>query len=202
MKDMKKAIIILALAVFGGTALFAQNVWTVNYDIGLPLGSMADYISKPSFRGFSINGNTYITDNISVGGTMHWNAYYEKYPRDTYELPEGAVTSTIWAKMYIMPLLANIRYNFMPEGTVRPYVGLGTGAYYIQQETQVGIYDENRNNWRFGLTPEAGLYVPFGLSDFGLHARIGYNQVFYHVDPVGNNLGNLTISIGAAFFSW
>jgi hypothetical protein len=102
MKDMKKAIIIFALAVFSGTALFAQNVWTVNYDIGLPLGSMADYISKPSFRGFSINGNTYVTDNLSVGGTMHWNAYYEKYPRDTYELPDGAVTSTVWAKMYIM----------------------------------------------------------------------------------------------------
>ena len=31
---MKKAIIILALAVFSGTAAFAQNIWTINYDVG------------------------------------------------------------------------------------------------------------------------------------------------------------------------
>jgi outer membrane protein W len=199
---MKKAIIILALAAVSGTAAVAQNVWTVNYEIGLPLGSMSDYVSKTSFRGFSINGNTYVSDNISVGGSMSWSAYYEKYPRDTYQLPEGAITSTVWAKMYIMPLLVNIRYNFMPEGTVRPYVGLGTGVYYIQQETEVGLYTDQRNNWRFGLVPEAGLYYPFGLSDFGLHARVGYNQVFYHVDPIGSSLGNLTFSIGIALFSW
>jgi hypothetical protein len=45
---MKKAIIILALAVFGGTALFAQNVWTVNYAVGIPLGEMSNYVSKTS----------------------------------------------------------------------------------------------------------------------------------------------------------
>ncbi len=99
---------------------------------------MTDYVSKTSWRGFSINGQSYITDKVTLGGTMQWNAFYEKYPRDTYELPDGAVTSTVWAKMYVMPLLVNARYNFKPEGTFRPYVGLGTGAYYIQQETQVG----------------------------------------------------------------
>ena len=202
MNVMKKAIILLAVAALSGSAALAQNVWTVNYEIGIPLGSMSDYVSKASFRGFSVNGNTYISDNITVGGTMHWSAYYEKYPRNTYELADGAITSTVWAKAYIMPLLANIRYNFLPEGTIRPYVGLGTGAYYIQQETQIGLYVDNRNNWRWGLTPEVGLYYPFGLSDFGLHARVGYNHVFYNVEPIGSSLSNLTVSIGLSLFSW
>ncbi len=26
------------MAVFGGTAAFAQNIWTVNYEVGIPLG--------------------------------------------------------------------------------------------------------------------------------------------------------------------
>jgi outer membrane protein W len=199
---MKKAIIIVTLAVIVGSASFAQNVWTVNYDIGIPLGSMTDYVSKASFRGFSVNGNTYITDKITVGGTIHWSAYYEKYPRDTYELPDGAITSTVWAKAYTMPLLVNVRYNFKPEGTIRPYVGLATGAYYIQQETQIGLFTDKRDNWRWGLTPEVGLYYPFGLSDFGLHARVGYNHVFYNVDPIGTTLSNLTISVGVSLFSW
>ena len=78
---MKKAIIILALAVFGGTATFAQNVWTVNYEVGIPLGGMTDYISKTSWRGFSVNGQSYITDKVTLGGTFQWNAFYEKYGR-------------------------------------------------------------------------------------------------------------------------
>jgi opacity protein-like surface antigen len=199
---MKKAIIILALVVFSGTAAFAQNIWTINYDIGIPLGGMTDYISKTSWRGFSINGQSYITDKMTLGGTFQWSAFYEKYPRNTYELPDGAVTSTVWSKMYVMPLLVNARYNFKPEGTFRPYVGLGTGAYYIQQETQVGLYLDSPKNWRFGLAPELGLYYPFGMSDLALHARVAYNHVFYNVDPVGSSLGFLDISIGLAFFSW
>jgi hypothetical protein len=126
---MKKAIIILAFAVFGGTIALSQNIWTVNYDIGIPLGGMTDYTSKTSFRGFSVNGNSYISDKVTLGGTFQWNAFYEKYPRDTYQLPDGAINSTVWAKLYVMPLLVNARYNFKPEGTFRPYVGLGTEAY-------------------------------------------------------------------------
>ena len=200
---MKKAIIILALAVLGGTSAFSQNVWTINYDIGLPLGAMTDYISKTSFRGFSINGNAYVTDKVSLGGTFQWNTFYEKYTRDTYELADGAITSTVWAKMYTMPLLFNARYNFKPEGTIRPYVGLGTGAYYIQQESQVGMFIENLKNWRFGLAPEAGLYYPLGMSDLGLHAKVTYNYVFYNnVRPINNDLGYLNFSIGLSFHSW
>ena len=199
---MKKATIILALAIISGTAAYSQNVWTVNYEIGLPLGEMTDYISESSFRGFSINGNSYITDKVTAGGSMQWHAFYEKYPRNTYELPDGAVTSTVWAKMYVMPLLVNVRYNFKPEGTFRPYLGLGTGAYYIQQETQVGMYVDQKNNWRFGLTPELGLYYPFGLSDLALHVRVAYNNIFYNVDPIGSTLGFMDFSIGLAFFSW
>lgn len=199
---MKKAIIILALAVFSGTAAFSQNIWTVNWDIGIPLGGMTDYISKTSLRGFSVNGQSYVTDKVTLGGTMQWNSFYEKYTRDTYTQPDGAITSTVWAKLYVMPLLVNARYNFKPEGTFRPYVGLGTGVYYIQQETQVGMYTDNRNNWRFGLNPELGLYYPFGMSDMALHVRVAYNQVFYNVEPIGSSLGFLDFSIGLAFFSW
>jgi outer membrane protein W len=199
---MKKAIIIITLAVIGGTTLSAQNIWTVNYTVGIPLGEMKDYISEISWRGFSVNGNTYITDKVTIGGTMQWHAFYEKYPRNTYELQDGAITSTVWAKMYAMPLLLNAQYNFKPEGTIRPYVGLGLGPYYIQQETQVGIFTDNRNNWRFGLAPEIGLYYPFGLSDLALHVRVAYNQVFYNVDPIGSNLGFPDVSVGLAFFSW
>jgi outer membrane protein len=199
---MRKAIIIIVLAVFSGTAGFAQNIWTINYDIGIPMGEMGDFISKTSWRGFSINGQSYISDKITLGGTFQWSAFYEKYPRNTYELPDGAVTSTVWSKMYVMPLLVNARYNFKPEGTFRPYVGLGTGAYYIEQETQVGLYVDSPKNWRFGLAPELGLYYPFGMSDLALHVKVAYNHVFYNVDPIGSNLGFLDISIGLAFFSW
>jgi len=198
---MKKIYITLILAIFGISGAFSKAFWTINYDMGVPMGAFSDYISKSSFRGFSINGNKYINDNITLGGTYSWSAYREHLPRNTYELDDGALTSEIWKKMYINTFLFNARYMFKPEASLQPYVGLGMGAYHVEQNTQAGRYISIPKNWKFGLAPEVGLFVPIGVSDWGLNVKATYNAIFYNVEDI-NTLTNLQFSVGVGIYSW
>ncbi len=198
---MKKIYITFLIALFGISSGFSQAFWTVNYDIGVPLGDFSDFISKASFRGFSVNGNAYLTDNVTLGGTFHWSGYYEHFDRTTYPLDDGAVTSEVWKKMYFAPITFNARYIIKPPGAVQPYVGLGMGAYFVEQSTQAGRYITNPKNWKFGLSPDAGVYIPFGISDWGLNIKATYNAIFYNVADI-NTLSYLYFSVGIGVYSW
>jgi opacity protein-like surface antigen len=198
---MKKIYIALFIILFGASSGFSQAFWTVSYDIGLPVGEFADFIPKASFRGFSINGNGYLTDNITLGGTFHWSGYYEHLDRDTYQLEDGALTSEIWKKTYFSVFTFNARYMFKPEGSISPYVGLGMGPYHVEQSTQAGAYISTSKNWKFGLTPDAGVFLPFGGSDWGLNVRATYNAVFYNLNDI-NTLSYFHFSVGVGWYAW
>ena len=158
-------------------------------------------MGKSSFRGFSVNGNGYLTDNITLGGTFHWSGYYEHLNRDTYPVENGDLTSEIWKKVYFAPLTFNARYMIKPEGPIRPYVGLGMGAYHVEQSIQAGSYQKTHKNWKFGLAPDAGVFIPFGVNDWGLNIKATYNAIFYNVADI-NTLQNLSFSIGLGFYAW
>jgi outer membrane protein W len=198
---MKRLYIAFVIIIFGATSAFSQAFWTVSYDIGLPMGEFADFIGKPSFRGFTVNGNGYLTDNITLGGTFHWSGYYEHLDRDTYPVDQGHLTSEIWKKAYFVPLTFNARYMFKPEASVQPYLGLGLGAYHVEQSTQAGLYQSTQKNWKFGLAPDAGVYFPFGVSDWGLTVKATYNAIFYNVADI-NTLSYIYFSVGIGIYAW
>jgi len=66
---MKKLYITLVVVLMGASSAFSQAFWTVSYDIGVPIGEFGKFMGEPSFRGFSVNGNGYLTDNITLGRT-------------------------------------------------------------------------------------------------------------------------------------
>lgn len=198
---MKKLYITLVVVLMGASSAFSQAFWTVSYDIGVPIGEFGKFMGEPSFRGFSVNGNGYLTDNITLGGTFHWSGFYEHLDRDTYQLDDGALTSEIWKKAYFSTLTFNARYMFKPEGAIQPYVGLGMGGYHVEQSTQAGKYISTSKNWKFGLTPDAGVYFPFGVSDWGLNVKATYNAIFYNVNDI-NTLSYLYFSVGVGIYAW
>ncbi|HEC42649.1 MAG TPA: hypothetical protein ENI20_07465 [Bacteroides sp.] len=199
---MKKIYIAIIVAMFGVTSAWSQAFWTVNYDMGVPLGDFSEYIGEPSWRGFSINGNGYLTDNILLGGSYHWSGFYEHNQRDTYQRDNGALTSEVWKKMYFSNFLFNASYMFIPEGKFQPYLGIGMGAYHVEQNTQAGRYATVSKNWKFGFSPQAGLYMPFGgFNDWGINVKATYNSIFYNVGDI-NTLSYLSVSVGIGFYAW
>jgi outer membrane protein len=177
MKKNKIILTIVFLATFS-ISTFAQGggAWNFTYNMGFPIGETNDFISKPSFRGFLIEGRGFVTNNFAVGGSGGWQVFYENFGWVTEDISE---TATIhgYNRKYInaVPLMATGHFYFFPAN-LQPYVGLGVGTYYIETRNYMGIYYVEEDAWHFGLAPEVGLSIPFGNnSNAGLTVNVKYN---------------------------
>ncbi len=77
---MKKILTITA-CLFFSVAVFGQykgGLWSYTYDMSFGLGETSDFIGAASFRGFSLAGSGFVTDQISLGGSFGWHTFYEK----------------------------------------------------------------------------------------------------------------------------
>jgi len=197
MKNIKYILagFILMMAI-GANAQMVEYYSSVNYSMGISMGSTADYISKPSFRGFSFEFGRFVNDDLSVGFLVSWQVFNESFDRQTYELENNLLLN---GKRYnyinAFPLMAAGRYYLMPGGAVRPYVGAGIGAYIINKTTDFGLYRDQNKNWHFGLYPEVGLTAQMGTETFfNLGAKL--NQAF---KSGGDSHTWITIQAGVTF---
>ena len=196
---MKRYIYIIALVIMASTSAFAQGLFSVTYDIGLPMGSTTDFIGAPSFRGFGIEGRAFITDNLTYGGSFNWAVFYEEFgPQEWTD--EEQETRTAYGKQYryinSFPLMATMHYYFGEWDETRIYAGGGIGAQKIDQRTDVGIYTINSNKWRFGLAPEVGVLIPVNFnSSINVAVRYQYAVKAGDADAVSY----LNFKIGLAF---
>jgi outer membrane protein W len=72
----------------------------------------------------------------------------------------------------VFPLLLDARYFIRLQREMRPFVGLGIGAYIITQRLDIGLSSYSTTEWHFGLAPEAGLLFPLGSgTDFTVSVR-------------------------------
>jgi outer membrane protein W len=76
-----------------------------------------------------------------------------------------------------------------PRSGLRPYIGLGAGAYYIKQRLEIGVMMLEVDNWHFGLMPEVGVLIPTESVIFIIRAK--YNYAF----SAGKSIGKDAIDI-------
>jgi len=193
---MKKSIIIIAFLVVS-SGVFAQGMFSISYDIGLPLGNTSDFIGAPSFRGFGVEARGFLTDNLSYGGSFSWAVFYEEKGPQVWEVDE---TGTAYGKQYryinSFPLMATLHYYFGEWDETRLYAGGGIGAQKIDERTDIGLYTTNNNNWRFGVAPEVGILIPINFnSSINLAAKYQYALKSGDNDAVSY----LNFKIGFAF---
>jgi hypothetical protein len=175
-----------------------KMVWTFDYSMGFGTGELKDFISDASFRGFYMDGRGFINDNISIGGGIGWNVFYQDHPRATYEFDGGAITGQRWDYFFVMPLLVNAHYYFTHQGQIQPRVGISTGGYYTEREVQIGNLYVQDHLWKYGITPEVEVYLPFGISDWGLNLSAKYNFLFYNDDKM--DMSNyFSLNVGFTF---
>jgi hypothetical protein len=188
-----KKIIIIAVAFFtfstgaaysqmGGQ--FLQNgVFSFSYTMAFSTGDLKTWLPENSFRGFDFEYTQLVTDNLAVGGHVGFQGFYKKYPRDTYEFPSGAITTTIFKTFYTIPMHGIVTYYFMPDGFVQPFASFLIGVNYNERDLQFGQFIVEDQSWNFSIAPEVGLIVPFGeLSPWGLNVRARYLYNIYNRD--------------------
>lgn len=194
-----KKIIILSLIILAttGTA-FSQTIFSIAYEPSTPLGDMKNFISPTTLRGLSASADWYLNKRLTVGGTLQWTGFYEKDERYTWNFEDGAVTATAWKEFYLISILANVKYYFNDDdgSLFAPYVGLGVGTMYVDQNAQVGTYELDDKSWKFAIAPEVGTRLPLGLEKtWGLNFKIRYQMAFYNKNDI-NLLNFLNYSVG------
>ena len=68
---MKKIFIaICTLMVFGLTNMQAQTKTSLTYGMGFGMGDLGDFISKPSFRGATVDFRQMTNDKMGIGFSL------------------------------------------------------------------------------------------------------------------------------------
>lgn len=159
----------------------------VNYSMASPTGSFKDYVQEKSWRGWTANLLYGITDQLSVGLGLGFHDFYQKYPRQVYELEEGGEISTVLTNsLQTIPVLASVQYNFLPEAAVQPYAGAGIGGNFILYNQHLGEFSNSQSHFGFALRPEAGIYIPIGKRNFGVNINGIYNYMPYNKNGLDN----------------
>ncbi len=165
---------------FKRVKLERSGLLNLKYIMGFPSSDFNDFIGEKSYRGVNIEYRRFLNDNISVGGYTGWNGFYEKTDRSTYYFDNGAISGVLYNYLYVLPLYANFHYYPFPGDIVQPFAGLAFGALYVNKESQMGILSVFEDSWHFGLAPEIGFFIPFGLNaNSGVITSGRFNHAFY-----------------------
>ena len=197
---MKKILTFLIVLITCDTTVAQYSLWSFNYNPASPVGDLKTYTDATSLRGWSFEGRKFMTDEVSLGGYIGYNGFYEERPRALYDIENVTVNAITWRYVYTVPVLVNTHY-YIGEGWVRPYVGVGVGFYYIEQELQFSSFRISDNYVKFGFAPEVGVFVPFGFdSNTGILLNAKFHQVFYEERDIGNlNFINYNIGIAVSY---
>lgn len=200
---MKKILILIA--VLASTTAFAQQTfWSFNYGMSFATGEQQDYISDASFRGFSIDGRAFLTDNISIGGSFAWEVFDEikrglpPRPVSSADIAnvEGAISGTEYRYLNTLPILFNAHYYLGSDGAVRPYFGLGIGTSYVDVRTDIGFVSITSKKWGFALQPEVGVMIPFGLTGVGANVAGRFRYTTQPSDTFPVSFFTLALGLG------
>lgn len=181
---MKKLLFILAISLCCAGAARAQyygnsirQIYTLNYQTNIPVGSSRDFVSKMSWEGINVNWAYFVTDNIAVGLDLSYNNFHEKVGQKIYRPNANtAINAAQYRYTQVFPIKAQAKYFFNPQGNVMFYSGLGIGALSAGQHIVIQDIDVWDNNWGFLLSPEVGVLIPFGTgNNWGANITAGYN---------------------------
>lgn len=186
-----KIIIALLASVFSFSVLYAQKGKTslsMEYNVGLPMGSFKNNVSNTSFRGFQASVLHGLSDKFSVGFGTGFQDFYQKDPRQLYKLSDGSdVSAVVTHSIQAIPLLVTGKYSFASGGAVQPYAALGVGGNMISYAELLGQFGGTQTKFGFAARPEAGVYIPFNKNgEAGLTVGASYNIMPFSQDNFSN----------------
>jgi len=168
---IKKSFLYLTMilvTIFSASDTRAREDWfLLTYDLSIPVGDTADFISDIGWRGVSIEGRSFVTDNFNTGFLLGWHNLYQQYSDATTQVDNVTISGTQIRYIDFFPILLGINYHFFDRSyRIRPYVGAKGGVYWVKQRVEIGFVDVIINkNWHLGVAPEAGFTFLTGSTD-------------------------------------
>src|SRR5262249_35836112 len=92
------------------------------------------------------------------------------------------------------------KYNFLPGGSVQPFISVGVGGNIISYRQYLGEFSNGtQNNFGFATRPEAGVFIPFRKEGHtGLTLQAGYSFMPYNYNGMKDR-NNWGAGIGIKF---
>ena len=189
-----KKISIAIIAIFITLQSFGQeSFWSVTYQTAIPTGDTKNFVDKMSFRGIGLEGRWFVDNNVSIGGGILWNVFYEKKEKVTSQLENITLTGTHYNYINAFPIFANAAYYLNEGSYIRPYAAINVGTIYSLYRKDVGLYRISEEPWKFALAPEVGVLIEtYGGANFTVNFRYNYGMETDNTDPLsyfGINLG-------------
>lgn len=197
---MKKIFIaICTLMVFGLTTIQAQSKTTLSYAMGFGMGDLGEFISKPSFRGATVDWRQMTNDKMGIGFSLGWNVFYEEKSYDTYTFENQSLSGKQYRYSNHVPMLASFDYYLTAGQKINPFIGLGTGVMYSRRNTDMNLYTIEQDAWNFTLQPQIGIEIDNSLSSaFTIIAKY-YNG--FGAGDLPENQSYFSINVGWTFKS-
>jgi len=188
----------LVLLMFG-TGYSQKEQWygAFTYSVSFPSGDTKTFIDQISWRGIGLDYRYLIDRQYSIGLFFGWNVFHERTNKTT-ETDNGAVTGTSDRYINAFPIMANIHYYFGQRKSIRPYVGLNAGGYIMLQRFEIGIFAWQKDQWQWGVAPEAGVVIPVER-DFGIMLNGKYNYALTGKSVFGTDINNSYWQVNVGF---
>ncbi|TVR40695.1 MAG: hypothetical protein EA392_03135 [Cryomorphaceae bacterium] len=165
-------------------SLSASSQWHSEFNYGLAFsdGAFHDFAPSVGFWNVQYQARKQITDRYSFGGAIGWSYFEHDFGRITRTDGASAITANMVSYTNILTIQTVNQYNLAGDGDVIPFLRLGAGVAYQNQQEDIGLYSVGEKGWQFALNPELGVRIALS-DDLGLHIAGGY-----HYLPEGSGL--------------
>jgi hypothetical protein len=167
-----------------GAAQAQGNWWLdITYGASIPSGDTRDFAEGLSWRNLAVDARRVLGDRFAVGVSVGWSVFAASHDTAVTVAVEGAaITGAPLTYVNAVPLLATAHYYFgnPPIGSymgVTAFVGVGLGAYLIENRADIGSAEFSETNWHPGVAPEAGIGYKMGTVA-ALLLSVRYNYAF------------------------
>lgn len=198
----KRYILFSLTLLLGAISLQAQDrlMLKLGYNTGMPVGKFKDYMGNNSFRGFLGELAYPVTEQLKVGLGVSFNDYYEKIPRQLYQMDEGTVSAVVSNSIQTTPILLKASYELTKTGWIRPYAGIGGGFNLVSYSRYFGEFGSKKTSFKPAAAAEAGVTIPFNKVTRAAGINVGghFNYLPFKFDGL-NNLNNWGIHAAVYF---
>lgn len=199
---MKKYIILGLVLTLGFGSSFAQgrmnNLFGLSWEIAIPTNN--DFLDRTSFAGGKAEYRHFLKQApVSFGIAVSWNSFEQYIPTQTITYKDGnsAITTDMDRIIYTVPIMATAHYYFNYGKKAMPYVGLGIGTQYAEQNIYYNVFEDTQNNWGFAVRPEIGVLIRPNGGNWGILLGAAYSYATNKNDLFQNdNLKSFNFNIG------
>ena len=185
-------------------------MWGYGYDMSFPTGNTSDFISDPSFLGFTIQGRKFVSSQFSIGGSLSWHVFNgQKEETRSFRFEDdglskdivGSISGKQFRYINALPIMLNAHYYLgeIESEKVIVYGGLGIGVTPIKRRVEMGVFAIDETNWHFGLIPEIGILKRIS-SSYTFTSSLRYSNAF-KASQVPNQ-SYMTVQVGLLMKIW